>query len=250
MVDKMKVLKAKKQIYDNYIERLQFNSLHLRNLEIKPGLLICYLFTVNKNINLTAIHLKASSPEVGIPWAWEYEYTAEEFREAYPTLQDFMIKFDQEDFGYWDIKFLYKGVECTASCGGLKGEIGLGYPIADSPNILPLVTEIEDSSYEIHRYDKELVRRLKETFRMNQKRAVQTLDKLAPHKDIYDEFVKVIYNKKQADPDHPVSVEGFTAGELVEKYPLSVLGAYNFLIYLRESPKEALADLENGLRRK
>ena len=246
----MKVVKAKKQIYDKYIERLQFNSLYLRDPGMKPGLLICYLFTANKNISLTAIHLKASSPEVGILWEWEYEYTAEEFSEAYPTLQDFIIKFDQEDFGYWDIKFLYKGAECTASCAGLKGEIGLGYPVEDDLNILPLVTEIEDSSYKIHRYDKELVRRLKDTFRMNQKRAVLTLDKLAPHKDIYDEFVKVIYSQKQAVPDHPVSVEGFTAGELVEKYPLSVLGAYNFLIYLRESPKEALADLENGLRRK
>lgn len=246
----MKVVKAKKKIYDRYIERLQFDSLYLKDPEMKPGLLICYLFSVNKNINLTAIHLKASSPEVGIPWEWEYEYTVEEFREAYPALQDFMIKFDREDFGYWQIKFLYKGVECTASCSGLKEEIGFGYPVGADLNILPLVTEIEDSSYEIHRYDKELVRRMKAIFRLNQRRAVQSLDKLAAHKDIYDEFVKVIYGGKQAVSDHPVSVEGFTAGVLAEKYPLSVLGAYNYLIYLRERPREALADLEKGLRRK
>ena len=246
----MKIVKEKKQIDDRYIERLQFNSLYLRNPEMKPGLLICYLFTENKNIDLTAIHLKASSPEVGIPWEWEYEYTAEEFREIYPTLQDFMAKFDREDFGYWEMQFIYKGAGCTVSCSGVKEEIGFEYPVEADLYILPLVTEIEDSSYEIHRYDKELVRRMKEIFRLNQRRAVQSLDKLAAHKDIYDEFVKVIYGGKQAAADHPVSVEGFTAGALAERYPLSVLGAYNYLIYLRERPKEALADLEKGLRRK
>lgn len=246
----MKIVKAKTQIDDRYIERLQFNSLYLRDSEMKPGLLICYLFTENKNIDLTAIHLKASSPEVGTMWEWEYEYTAEEFRKAYPALEDFMAKFDREDFGYWRIKFLYKGAECTASCSELKGEISFGYPVESDLNILPLVTEIEDSSYEIHRYDKELVRRMKEIFRLNQRRAVQSLDKLAAYEDIYDEFVKVIYGKKQDALEHPVSVEGYTAGALAERYPLSVLGAYNYLIYLRERPKEALADLEKGLRRK
>lgn len=246
----MKIVKAKKQIDDSYIERLQFNSLYLRDQEMKPGLLICYLFTENKNIDLTAIHLKASSPEVGIPWEWEYEYTTEKFRETYPALQDFMAKFDREDFGYWEMKFIYKGAQCTVSCSGVKEEIGFEYPVEADLNILPLVTEIEDSSYEIHRYDKELVRRMKEIFRLNQRRAVQSLDKLVAHKDIYNEFVKVIYGGKQAAADHPVSVEGFTAGALAERYPLSVLGAYNYLIYLRERPKEALADLEKGLKRK
>lgn len=246
----MKIAKEKKLIEGRYIERLQFNSLYLRDPEMKPGLLICYLFTENKNINLTAVHIKASSPEVGIPWEWEYEYTAEKFRETYPTLRDFMAKFDREDFGYWEMHFIYKGARCVASCSGAKEEIGFEYPADTELNILPLVKEIEDSSYEIHSYDKELVRRMKEIFRLNQRRAVQSLDKLATHEDIYDEFVKVIYSGKKAAADHQVSVEGFTAGALSERYPLSVLGAYNYLIYLRERPKEALADLKKGLRRK
>lgn len=247
----MKIIREKKQIYDKYIVRLQFNSLYLRDPKMKPGLLVCYLFTQNPNIDFTTIHLKADNPEVGIPWEWEYEYTAEEFRKAYPALEDFMAKFDREDFGYWEMKFLYKGVECTASCSELKERvIGLGYPVDPDLNILPLVTEIEDSSYEIHRYDKELVRRMKEIFRLNQRRAVRSLDKLAAHKDIYDEFVKVIYGKKQDALEHPVSVEGYTAGALAEKYPLSILGAYNYLIYLREKPESALSDLKKGLKRK
>lgn len=246
----MKILREKKQIYDKYIERLQFNSLYLRDQKMKPGLLVCYLFTANKNIGLTAIHLKASNPEVGIPWEWEYEYTAEEFRKAYPALEDFMAKFDREDFGYWEMEFIYKGAWCIVAGKRVKDEIGFEYPVESDLNILPLVTEIEDSSYEIHRYDKELLRRMKEIFRLNQRRAVQSLDKLAAYEDIYDEFVKVIYGKKQDALEHPVSVEGYTAGALAEKYPLSILGAYNYLIYLREKPESALSDLKKGLKRK
>ena len=38
--------------------------------------------------------------------------------------------------------------------------------------------------------------------------------------------------------------------KLVEDFSLSPLGAYNYLIYLRENPQNALADLKAGLPRK
>ena len=147
----MKILREKKQICDVYIEHLQFNSLYLREPKMKPGLLACYLFTQNPNIDFTDIHLKADNPEIGTPWEWEYEYTAEEFREAYPTLEDFMTKFDREDFGYWEMEFTYKGALCIVTGKRMKDEIGFEYPVESDLNILPLVTEIEDSSYKIHR---------------------------------------------------------------------------------------------------
>lgn len=46
---------------------------------------------------------------------------------------------------------------------------------------------------------------------------------------------------------NPIKVEGFTAQYLATNYPLSALGAYNYLIYLREMPGKALADLKAGL---
>lgn len=46
---------------------------------------------------------------------------------------------------------------------------------------------------------------------------------------------------------NPIKVEGFTAQHLATNYPLSALGAYNYLIYLREMPEKALADLKAGL---
>lgn len=46
---------------------------------------------------------------------------------------------------------------------------------------------------------------------------------------------------------NPIKAEGFTAQHLATNYPLSALGAYNYLIYLREMPEKALADLKAGL---
>ena len=46
---------------------------------------------------------------------------------------------------------------------------------------------------------------------------------------------------------NPIKVEGLTAQHLATNYPLSALGAYNYLIYLREMPEIALADLKAGL---
>ena len=40
---------------------------------------------------------------------------------------------------------------------------------------------------------------------------------------------------------------GYYASKLVEDFPLSPLGAYNYLIYLREDPQNAIADLKAGL---
>ena len=43
---------------------------------------------------------------------------------------------------------------------------------------------------------------------------------------------------------------GYYASKLVEEFPLSQLGAYNYLIYLREDPEHALANLKAGLPKK
>ena len=63
--------------------------------------------------------------------------------------------------------------------------------------------------------------------------------------DIRNEFYDFIMTGSY--PSNPVKVEGFTAKELASNYPLSVVGAYNYLIYLREKPIEALNNLAKGL---
>ena len=42
-------------------------------------------------------------------------------------------------------------------------------------------------------------------------------------------------------------VEGYSAQDIYKKTYLTEIGAYNYLIYLRKHPKQALKDLKNGL---
>lgn len=83
---------------------------------------------------------------------------------------------------------------------------------------------------------------------LSERRADIAISKLARHKDIYLEFAGYVDNK--VFPESGLSVAGYTAEALNRNYSLSVLGAYNYLIYLREMPEKALADLKAGLPRK
>lgn len=80
-----------------------------------------------------------------------------------------------------------------------------------------------------------------------QKRAEESYEILARHPDILKEFYLWIMND-EVFAKRPIKVKGYTAKYLASHYPLSVLGAYNYLIYLREKPEEALANLKAGLR--
>lgn len=80
---------------------------------------------------------------------------------------------------------------------------------------------------------------------LSERRADMAISKLARHKDIYLEFSE--YVDKRTFTKAGLAVAGYTAEALNRNYPLSPLGAYNYLIYLREMPDKALADLKTGL---
>lgn len=76
-----------------------------------------------------------------------------------------------------------------------------------------------------------------------------TAEKLLKYNDI---ALAVQYHIENDDYDNSISIEGYTAKRLHDEVAdkLSIIGVYNYLIYLKESPKEALHDLELGLPRK
>ena len=75
--------------------------------------------------------------------------------------------------------------------------------------------------------------------------------KLIPYADIFAEFFNYARVGKYCKKDKSkTEVCGYTAERLIAEYNLSPLGAYNFLVYLREDPEHALKDLKAGLSRK
>mgnify|MGYP004519442683 CR=1 FL=1 len=79
----------------------------------------------------------------------------------------------------------------------------------------------------------------------SEQRINRIVEKLKTHGDIFFEFYDYVLYEKFVDDG--ITIEGFTAEYLANNYPLSPLGAYNYLIYLREMPEKALADLKAGL---
>lgn len=80
----------------------------------------------------------------------------------------------------------------------------------------------------------------------SEKRIVKSIEKFNRHTDIKRELYDTIMT--EAFPlNSPVTVKGYTAERLNQDARLSVIGAYNYLIYLREDPKQALCDLKQGL---
>lgn len=84
---------------------------------------------------------------------------------------------------------------------------------------------------------------------MSEKRAKETLQKLDRHEDVKNELYDTLINEV-----FPVNTRlvvcGYRAEDIWKAQKMSVLGAYNYLVYLRENEKEALENLKAGLPKK
>lgn len=84
---------------------------------------------------------------------------------------------------------------------------------------------------------------------LSEKRAEKMIKSLKIHLDLYAEIVDYLL----ADNifKRPLVLEkGYDVNRLCSEFNLTIVGAYNFIIYLREDPKNAIADLKAGLPRK
>lgn len=82
-----------------------------------------------------------------------------------------------------------------------------------------------------------------------QKRAEEMYKKLEKYPDILEEFLFWIKNN-DFKKENPIEIEGYTALKLMQSTYLEPIGAYNYLIYLKEKPEEALEYLKKGLPKK
>ena len=81
---------------------------------------------------------------------------------------------------------------------------------------------------------------------MSEKRIKANIDKLNRHEDIkFELYETLIYEKFPVAG--AITVCGYTAEFLKNTTHLSILGAYNFLIYICEDEKNALDDLKKRL---
>ena len=96
-----------------------------------------------------------------------------------------------------------------------------------------------------------LCRYIQQKYGYSEKRSRAMVDQMLPYNDIFEEFFNYACVGKFFKKDKSqTEICGYTAEVLNKDFNLSPLGAYNFLVYLKEEPKRAIADLKAGLLRR
>lgn len=202
-----------------------------------------------------------------IAYVMDQFYDSEKYREMYESWMFLTRKKDYNEFAWEiskatleayktdtkierrDVEYMEKAVAAQAKRYSLKQLYAFGLV---SEKYIPdwffglfhSYLKVEES-----KRDTTIKAYLVENCDMSNKRAESTLKKLSTHIDILAEFYFYVKNKRFKE-FNPITVKKISAKQLVDSTYLSPVGAYNYLIYLRESPKEALEDLKKGLPRK
>ncbi len=83
---------------------------------------------------------------------------------------------------------------------------------------------------------------------ITEKNAEKMIGELSLHQDIFLEFTHFINNnEKFLDDSIALSIQGYTAKRLCESTYLKGIGAYMYMVYLKEEPVEAIKELKRGL---
>lgn len=94
-----------------------------------------------------------------------------------------------------------------------------------------------------------LQRYIQQKYGYSDKRASSMLNQMILYDDIFEEFFNYARVGKFCKKDKTqTQVCGYTAETLHCDYNLSPLGAYNYLVYLKEDPDNALTDLKELLK--
>lgn len=105
---------------------------------------------------------------------------------------------------------------------------------------------IDKTAVDIEQYFQTLLRSYLESS-VSPNRMDAKVKEFSRHTDIYEELINYILAGEQFEETVSVAVEGYTAKRLVNETILTPIGAFGYLVYLREKPKEALADLKANL---
>lgn len=95
-----------------------------------------------------------------------------------------------------------------------------------------------------------IIEHLKTEYGYSDIKAQKALDYLLQAKFIAFEYWYYIENGHFILDEYAEAYSGYTAKRIATETDLTVLGAFNYMVYLKQKPDEALANLKNGLPRK
>ena len=243
----MKLLKSERLSTELY-ELYDVNSVCKQT--IPEGVFICYLLVNNTDVKFVHFTGTSESEEIGTGFNL-VSVEQEEKSKYFSDLNALNLVFHIKDLYKWELDIEFKNSEYTIVGKIDSSTIGVFLPLSATKDYVKLIKEVERNSWNYHPYDDIVIEKIKNYFKLNQRIAVECMEELEKHPDIQKEFLNGLQESAFVFiKDNPISVQGYTAKYLFENYPLNELGAYNYLIYLRESPEEAQEKLKQGLPRK
>lgn len=243
----MKILCKKEKVYDYFIERYDLTGVYAGQTGVPIGVLLLHILINRDELKFVRLSAEAESEEIGVPRTIFHADSKKEIT----YLHQLTSLFVREELEIWRLTVKYNDEDIFITGWTHDTELSVRYTIKTRPNLLPLMSEIETATYDYHDYDPQLVYNMKSQFNLNQKMAILSIVELQKYPDIWNEFEHGMKSAPFAEPlEGAISVEGYTAEMLYKNYPLSILGAYNYLIYLKTDPENAINDLKRGLKKK
>lgn len=95
-----------------------------------------------------------------------------------------------------------------------------------------------------------IINYLKNIYNYSDKRIEKTLKDISSNKIIAFELIYFIENNDFVPDKYALQFYGYTAKKLFEETDLTIIGAFNYLNYLKKNPNEAIFNLNKGLPRK
>ncbi len=242
----MKIIKKKEQGYRFCSEKMDLSEAYAGKKGVSLGTLILYVLVKDCDTRFDSLSAEAEG-ELGE----EHNILNVSDPDFFSSVNNISHIFETQELRIWELTCNYKGVKIHITGRTHGSIISIRSPLSLDINFIPLMVKAETATYSYHDYDPTIIEAIKKKFKMNQKVTIQTLVEMEKQKDVFNEFMGCIRKDLFVFPDRDaLSVEGFTAQYLHENYPLSEIGAYNYLIYLRNNPEQAKKDLKNGLPRK
>lgn len=103
---------------------------------------------------------------------------------------------------------------------------------------------------DVAQIDKQTVCRfICKTYSMSKQKATDMWDKLKQNMHVLFEFKYYVANNEFVPDKFCYKVRGYSAEQLYNTTSLTTLGAFNYMVYLKKKPEEALANLKKGLPR-
>lgn len=242
----MKIIKKKERGYRFYSEKYDLNMAYAGKSGVPIGVLLLYVLLHDCELSFYELSAEAEG-ELGTP---HYILSVSD-KVFCSDLLNLANSFISKELVIWELTCGIGDVKVNITGRTYGSILSIRSPLSSKVNFVPLMSKAEMATYAYHDYDTTIIETIKTKFKMSQKVAILSLLDLQKQNDIYNEFMNGITSEPFAfPPESPISVEGYTAKELYDNYPLSEIGAYNYLIYLRNDPKSALSDLKKGLPRK